>query len=433
MGQTMTYPRPPEASTSYTAHEQALGNGSFPGQEIDVDLAAIRASVTDLINFVKGITRSDGRLANGVVRQENLSSNLILGLDTPAPWAADMAYTTTALVFEGFGLYLCLTAHTSSVFEDDLGSGRWQLLLDLTPPGGALIAANDLSDLADVGNARDNLGLGDMATATAGTGGTQFRTNTQNEALFQQIAATLTSWIAITRASGFDSFVATPSSANLRALLTDEVGTGAAYFVGGALGTPASATLTNATGLPFAGLAAAAVVTEAEGIASNDNDTTLPTSAAVKDYVDERAAGFVYLGSQSVTSDATGIITGLGGYRRIRIVGVALDQVLTGNLQLRVGDSGGLISTSIYRYATGVLSYFIVTDDTNNPRSFAIEIDGFNTNDPVKPCRIGSDTNNSSRPVGVVSADDFDRIGVFSGGGADNIIAGTLYYWGSLE
>lgn len=46
------------------------------------------------------------------------------------------------------------------------------------------------------------------------------------------------------------TFLATPSSANLRAALTDEVGTGAAYFVGGALGTPSSATLTSATGLP---------------------------------------------------------------------------------------------------------------------------------------------------------------------------------------
>ena len=39
-------------------------------------------------------------------------------------------------------------------------------------------------------------------------------------------------------------------------------------------------------GITFAKLAAAAVVTEAEGIDNNDNDTTLPTSAAVKDYVD---------------------------------------------------------------------------------------------------------------------------------------------------
>lgn len=50
--------------------------------------------------------------------------------------------------------------------------------------------------------------------------------------------------------STVNTFLNTASSANLRAMLTDEVGTGAAYFVGGALGTPASGTLTNATGLP---------------------------------------------------------------------------------------------------------------------------------------------------------------------------------------
>jgi hypothetical protein len=37
----------------------------------------------------------------------------------------------------------------------------------------------------------------------------------------------------------------------LRGVLSDEVGTGAAYFVGGALGTPASGTATNLTGLPL--------------------------------------------------------------------------------------------------------------------------------------------------------------------------------------
>lgn len=67
----------------------------------------------------------------------------------------------------------------------------------------------------------------------------------------QGLDSDLTSWAGVARASGFDTFAATPSSANLRGLLTDEVGTGAAYFVGGALGTPASGTLTNATGLPL--------------------------------------------------------------------------------------------------------------------------------------------------------------------------------------
>ena len=55
------------------------------------------------------------------------------------------------------------------------------------------------------------------------------------------------------------TFLATPSSANLAAALTDETGTGANVFANSptlvtpALGTPSSATLTNATGLPIDG------------------------------------------------------------------------------------------------------------------------------------------------------------------------------------
>ena len=58
-------------------------------------------------------------------------------------------------------------------------------------------------------------------------------------------------------ATGAATFLATPSSANLAALLTDETGTGANVFatsptlVTPNLGTPSAATLTNATGLPL--------------------------------------------------------------------------------------------------------------------------------------------------------------------------------------
>lgn len=99
---------------------------------------------------------------------------------------------------------------------------------------------------------------------------------------YQPLDADLTSWAGVTRASGFDTFAATPSSANLRALLTDETGTGIAYFVGGALGTPSSATLTNATGLPISGLTSS--TSTALGVGSLElghaSDTTLARSAA---------------------------------------------------------------------------------------------------------------------------------------------------------
>ena len=57
--------------------------------------------------------------------------------------------------------------------------------------------------------------------------------------------------------TGVATFLATPSSANLLSALTDETGTGSAVFatsptlVTPVLGTPTSATLTNATGLPL--------------------------------------------------------------------------------------------------------------------------------------------------------------------------------------
>lgn len=45
--------------------------------------------------------------------------------------------------------------------------------------------------------------------------------------------------------------------------------------------------------LDLTNLAASSLVTESEGIVSNDNDTTVPTSAATKDYVDGKfTSGF---------------------------------------------------------------------------------------------------------------------------------------------
>ncbi|WP_407155167.1 glycosyl hydrolase family 28-related protein [Bradyrhizobium sp. STM 3557] len=52
-------------------------------------------------------------------------------------------------------------------------------------------------------------------------------------------------------ANGVAQFLVTPSSANLRAAMTDPTGTGLLYFQGGALGQPSSADLAHATNLPL--------------------------------------------------------------------------------------------------------------------------------------------------------------------------------------
>lgn len=72
------------------------------------------------------------------------------------------------------------------------------------------------------------------------------------------------------------------ASSELAALMDDETGSGALMF-----GT----TPTITTSYVFDSITVAGYITEAEGISSNDNDTTIPTSAAVKAYADSVGGG----------------------------------------------------------------------------------------------------------------------------------------------
>jgi hypothetical protein len=81
------------------------------------------------------------------------------------------------------------------------------------------------------------LGLTDTPDSFAAQAGKVVQVNATNDGLefgsvlsttYQPLDSDLTSWAAITRASGFDTFVTTPSSANLKSLVTDETGSGGA-------------------------------------------------------------------------------------------------------------------------------------------------------------------------------------------------------------
>ena len=80
---------------------------------------------------------------------------------------------------------------------------------------------------------------------------------------------------------------------------------------------------------------AAAIVIESEGIGSNDNDTTLPTSAAVKDYVDTQ----ITAEDLDVTTDSGTIAIELDSETLTFTGGTGIDSSATGNAVTLAIDS----------------------------------------------------------------------------------------------
>ena len=97
------------------------------------------------------------------------------------------------------------------------------------------------------------------------------------------------------------AMIASMTSAQLRMILSDETGTGLAYFQGGALGTPASGTLTNATGLPPSGLTTQGAYTF---LGNNTGSSASPTAVDIATLTTKASPGagdYVMLSDQAAS------------------------------------------------------------------------------------------------------------------------------------
>jgi hypothetical protein len=90
--------------------------------------------------------------------------------------------------------------------------------------------------------------------------------------------------------------------------------------------------------LDVANFTAATIVTEADTIAANDNDTTIPTSAAVKAYADSLiVGGLIYQGGYNATTNIPDLTTSPNSILKGWTYTVTLEGTFFGE-QLRAGD-----------------------------------------------------------------------------------------------
>ena len=169
-----------------------------------------------------------------------------------------------------------------------------------------------------------------------------YLTPAEGNAAYQPLDADLTSWAGVTRAAGFDTFTATPTSANLKTLVTDETGSGALVFadtptlIAPLLGTPTSGNLANCTfpTLNQNTTGSAAKWTTARNLAGNSVDGSANVAFANK-FIVQGTADAGLSAAQFLGALATGIVknTTTTGVLSIAVAGdfPTLNQDTTGN------------------------------------------------------------------------------------------------------
>jgi hypothetical protein len=130
MSQPIAYNR----AYSFTSFQTNNPTTPLPGNQVDVELNAIKATLDQILTNIAVIQNDDTTLKNLSVGVNQMSAAVAAGFNPPKTWVTGTAYTASpsSTVFNSSKIYICLISHTAGVFATDLAAAKWQLILDLT-------------------------------------------------------------------------------------------------------------------------------------------------------------------------------------------------------------------------------------------------------------------------------------------------------------
>jgi hypothetical protein len=144
----MASPTRYQLSYDFTAFQASNPSKPLPADKIEIEFNNLELTTDEIITNLGLIQKSDGTLANGIVKVESLATELTIGLESPTAWANGTVYTVNQTVIESNKLYRCDIAHTSGVFATDLAAGKWVLVANYDVFTSDAEAAKDAAEVA---------------------------------------------------------------------------------------------------------------------------------------------------------------------------------------------------------------------------------------------------------------------------------------------